>query len=85
MTGTEADRVARRGEERSRDRGSRRVFSVVDVQRRMASISGYGGDDDAGGATPHHDGGPVLIDKSCVVVSNPRLRAINDRSLEPLD
>jgi hypothetical protein len=47
---------------------------------------GRDSDDDAeGGATPHHDDGPVLIGKSCAVLSNPRLRAINDRPLEPSD
>jgi len=37
MTRTEDDGAVRRRDERSRDRGSRRVSSVVDVQRRLTA------------------------------------------------
>ena len=38
MTWMEDDRVARRGDELARDRGSRRVSSVIDVQRRLGMV-----------------------------------------------
>jgi hypothetical protein len=40
MTRMEDDRVARRRDELARDRGSRQVSSVIDVQRRLTARAG---------------------------------------------
>jgi hypothetical protein len=53
---------------------------------KMGSTSGHdGGGDSEGGATPHHVVDVFLVGKSRVVVSNRRLRVVDDRPCEPSD